>query len=532
MNITLVFPPRTTPTYAPLGLACLAAAAGPRNGRVALVDANLELWNRLCDTDVRLRAMRDFSHGALTRFLNPVAYAENWGFISEARRRINALEIQARRYVNTGELDRELLEMLTVQARRIAENSPETVGFSVMYLDQLPFALAAARYLNSIRSGCRILFGGAAMSALAPEALLKLAGYVDFILVGEGEIPFAALLDGKAYEQLPGCYYRSGGGVAFSGRPAPVPELAGVSMPDFSGLALNEYFNPVPVLPIYGCRGCKWRRCRFCTHNHSFGLHRERPPRAVALEMMNRRISCGCRHFYIVDQYVPPDYLSLLCDAILEMEIDCRFEIMARTIPEYTPELLEKAARAGCCWISWGMESGSQRLLDVMNKGTRVELAETVIHHAAGVGISNLVMMIYGAPTADRASMEETFSFLERVWPDIDGMTASAFVLFDHTAFGNAPGRYGLEVLGRNPTLEIAGQPIFDQKLRFRRTGEPGRAESPLAAVEIAEWERRKVWLPPPAFHGQLCCEHYLLYADAQAAGSRPCPQPCTPRSA
>ena len=525
MRICLVFPPRSSPTYTPLGIACLAASARQAGAPVELFDANLELWNSFCDTNAELAAMREFSHGSLADFRTPARYIERWGHIVDGHARFDELEKLCRQYLAGAGLDSRLAAVLRRQAARVECGTPEAVGFSVMYLDQLPFALALAKYLAASGAGCRLFLGGAAMSALSPAELLAGAPFLDAILEGEGEVPFRGLLAGADWAALPGCYFRENGRVTRSGAPESVRDLGELPIPDFRQLAGNGYFNPLPVLPIYGCRGCKWRRCRFCTHNGSFGRFRARPPMLVAQEMLSRRISCGCRHFYLVDQYVDPVYLDALCDAILDLGLDCRFQIMARTIEEYTPGLLEKAARAGCCWISWGMESGSQRLLDLMNKGTRVGPAEQVIREASAAGISNLLMMIFGAPGANRESMEETFSFLERVWGAIDGMTASAFVLFDRTAFGRNPGGYGLEVLGGNRILDLEGKPIYDLKLRFRRTGEPGRMESPLAAMEIAEWERRKIWLPELPFYGKLCCEHYLLYAgDRPQTGSRPNP--------
>jgi len=242
----------------------------------------------------------------------------------------------------------------------------------------------------------------------------------------------------------------------------------------------------------------------------------------LAKEMLALKLRFGCRHFYFVDQYVDPEYLSALSDAILELKLDCRFQIMARTVAGYTPALLHKAAQAGCCWISWGVESGSQKLLNLMNKGTAPEIALRVLRDASAAGISNLVMMIFGAPGSDARCLEETFAFLDRAWNDIDGMTASAFVLFDQTDFASHPERFGLEILGKNSILGVDGHPVHDLKLRFRRESEPGRSESPLAALEIEKWERYKAWLPELPFHGVLCCEHYLLYADALQASHRP----------
>jgi len=335
------------------------------------------------------------------------------------------------------------------------------------------------------------------------------------------------LLDGLPFAQIPGCWFRERDTVASTGDPAAPDDLSLLPIPDFDRLAGGGYFNPLPVMPIYGSRGCKWRRCRFCAHNRSFGRYRQRPAALVAEEMREKQSRFGCRHFYIADQYVDPLFLNGLSNEILRTGLDCRFQIMARTTPDYTPALLEKAARAGCCWISWGMESGSQRMLDIMNKGTCPDTSLDVIRNASAEGISNLLMMIFGAPGSDPAARDETFSFLERAWSHIDGMTASAFVLFDQTGFSRDPGKYGLKILGGNRILDLEGKPVHDLKLRFYRDTEDGRRESPLAAEEIEAWENRRVWLPPLPFHGKLCCEHYLLYADAKQARMRPgrCPR-------
>ena len=507
----------------PLSLACLAAVASSRKTALDVFDANLELWNHLCDADLSLGAMRAFSHSPLGIFLNSQLYAAQWSCLPDARQQIDALELQARHYLAGDGLDHALRALLTRQSARISGETPETVAFSIMYLDQLPFALALAKFMiHDIHAGCRIVLGGAAMSALAPEELLRAASFVDAVLTGEGELPFAELLDNQPLPLISGCTYREQGTVAFSGPGRVLDHLDLLAMADFSQLADGGYFNPAPVMPLYGSRGCKWRRCRFCAHNQSFGRHRARSAMAVAREMQERRQRYGCRHFYLVDQYVDPHSLNQLSDAILNLGLDCRFQVMARTVGDYTPALLNKAAQAGCCWISWGMESGSQKLLDLMNKGTKPDASLEVIKNAAAEGISNLLMMIFGAPGADAASLDDTCTFLNRAWPFIDGMTASAFVLFDQTEFGRHPGRYGLEILGRNPILNLDGRWIYDQKLRFRRVSESGAGDSPLAAAEIDAWERRKAWLPPLPFHGHLCCEHYLLYADAVQANTRP----------
>jgi hypothetical protein len=523
MRIKLVFPPRTSPTYVPLGIASLYSIALQSEANVGVFDANIDLWNQVCDNDPGFTAMRKFSHAPMGIFLRQEIYERNFRHMPAARQCIDSLARQAKLYLEQGELAPELSLVLTRQSMRICFDDPGTIAFSAMYPDQLAFILAQAKYLSGSGSDAAIIIGGAAMSAISPVELLEAFPFINAIFTGEGEIPFSLLLQGQEYSRIPGSYYRGpDGNIEFSGKTQYLKTLHELAAPDYSCFDLKQYFNPLPVLPMLGGRGCKWRQCSFCSHNSSFGTYRARPVMGLVREMTALRDNFNCRHFYFADQYVDPAFLSELCDTIIAAGLKCSFHIMARTTGEYTPALLEKAARAGCRWISWGMESGSQRLLDIMHKGTEAASSEKVIKAAADVGISNLLMMIFGAPGSDEQCLDETFAFLDKVYGSIDSMTASAFVLFENTKFSRHASRYGLQAIGKNEIFRVNGKVVHDAKLRFRREGENGSGESPLAAREIELWERRKIWLGPQPFVSKLCCEHYLLYADAIKSGNRP----------
>ncbi|MFA7232375.1 MAG: radical SAM protein [Victivallaceae bacterium] len=514
--VKLVFPPRTSPTYIPLGTAYLAAIGGAEE--LSVFDANIELWNHVCDTSAGLTAMRNFSHAPLEVFLCQENYEKHFSHMPEVRRIIDVLERKAKHFIECGELDNDLAQMLLRQSIRIRGGDEcETVAFSIMYTDQLAFAAALAKYLKTICNyGADMVFGGSAMSAVSPLELLDAMPYISAILTGEGEIGFNMLLQNTPHQNIPGAFFRDNNGNVSKNASLYVKDLSQIAFPDFSSFRQNDYFNPEPVMPILAGRGCKWRKCSFCFHNTSFGTYRERPVLAVVQEMIQLQSLYGCRHFYFADQYIAPEELEQLCDTILAAGLACRFQIMARTVAGYTPQLLKKAAMAGCCWISWGMESGSQAMLDIMNKGTDVNISAQVITDAATAGISNLLMMIFGAPGSNSSYLDETFGFLDRIYPHIDAMTASSFILFDQTRFSRDAAKFGLEILGRNELFNIGGKRIHDARLKFKRQGEEGSYESPLGAREIELWERRKVWLPELPFFGKLCCEHYLLYSSSR----------------
>jgi radical SAM superfamily enzyme YgiQ (UPF0313 family) len=225
----------------------------------------------------------------------------------------------------------------------------------------------------------------------------------------------------------------------------------------------------------------------------------------------------GASHSYFVDQYVDAAALAHLSHAILSAGITCRFHIMAHPAGDYGRDVLEQAFAAGCRWISWGLESGSQRLVDLVRKGATVDGAERLLRDSHAVGISNLAMMIFGLPTSTPDDLDMTFAFLDRVYPFLDAMTASNFVLFGNTPFGHDPGRYGMKTLGREELVRIDGKPVHSTRLRFSRAEEDGRFPSDLGRREVDLWRRRRAWMGGAPFLEELSCEHYLIHAARRA---------------
>jgi hypothetical protein len=186
--------------------------------------------------------------------------------------------------------------------------------------------------------------------------------------------------------------------------------------------------------------------------------------------------------------------------------------VLGRPTGDYTSELLEKASVAGCRWISWGVESGSARLLDVAGKGTDPATVREVLKNTHRAGISNLMMMLYGLPGSTDAELEETFRHIEEVYDAVDAMTATSLVLFEGAPFARRAKAYGLSVLGAQEEVRVGGIPIRSTRLDFQESADDGTLRPPRGPVEAAAWHRRRRWLGDVPFLESLSCEHYLLY--------------------
>jgi radical SAM superfamily enzyme YgiQ (UPF0313 family) len=278
------------------------------------------------------------------------------------------------------------------------------------------------------------------------------------------------------------------------------------------------YFTPVPVLPVLFSRGCKWRKCRFCSHNFSFGSYRPKPHLRFVDELEYLHDAHGTSHFYFADQYIGPDDLDRICSAIRERGLKIFFHAMARPEAGYTARVLDAAYGGGCRWISWGIESGSQRLLDICGKGTCVREIEPALRDSHQAGISNLAMMIFGMPGTDDDCFNETLSFAARVSDCVDAFTASAFQLFAGTGFYSQRGKYGLHETGREVLLELDTVQIRSNRVFFTVAGERNEIVEPPHIAEIKKWEQWKWWVRGGTrFFEQLNSEHYLVHASSPA---------------
>lgn len=529
MRTVLVFPPHASPTYVPLGIASLAAYLHREipSCQAALLDVNLTAWEYAAAMTPGGIDCMDFFRGKRGNFLDQEEYSaeqRTWRSIEAALTRLGA---RAKRYLDVGEENAELMALLDLMTVEILSTDPELVGFSLFSLGQIPWTIAMAKRLRSIPSpSLKIILGGAACSAFRADELLRACPAVDGVVVGEGEAGLAALCRGALGKDVPGFIGRGQVGLTRTLKPQ-TSSLRDVPVPGFQDLPLHRYLNPAPVLPMLFSRGCKWRRCRFCAHTSSFSSYRSMKISKCVdhMEELSRRH--GARHFYFADLYVDALDLEVLANNILARGLDVSFHVLGRPTSDFTPERLKKLAMAGCRWISWGVESGSQRLLDIAAKGTSTTVVERVLLDAHAVGISNLMLMIFGLPTSTSADFEATFSFIERMYPYVDAMTASSFALFEGTSFARNAARFGLVPTASQEEVRVDGVSIHSRRLNFLEVAEDGAQRSPRGPVEVEQWRRRRQWLGAVSFLEGVGCEHYLLHVSGLPFGSQ---SPLKPR--
>ena len=482
-KVALIFPPAMHPTGPPLGVANLAAYLR-RNGvagDVKALDLNLAYYDLALKWlgNGRLRmSMRKWSH-AETRerviesfhfvrgrreypLSNIGAYNEHASIYSDFGALLNGLfENFARRMlcglpvpVLAEEFFRELL-------RPVREYHPDITGFSILFSQQLHFSLALAGELKK-EGGGSIVLGGATLSVMPnPEKLLegpvpirveggyreaRLAPLVDFLLVGEGEPGLAALMDygrGAGWKDAPGLV-RVEGGTVVSNPPGMVEDLDQPPLPDFNAEDLPRYHSPEVVLPYLGARGCFWRRCAFCTHRKTYLAYREESVERTVARLAELKERYGARHFSFVDEMVHAGRFSRLSREILKRGLEIEYAAYAKPVASFDRGLLDEMHRSGARMLMWGVESGSQRVLDAMRKGTRAADMERVLMDAHAAGIWSLAFIMFGFPTETMEEWGDTLALLERCSGAVDALSKSRFLLLAGSEVHRRPEDFGI----------------------------------------------------------------------------------------
>jgi len=273
------------------------------------------------------------------------------------------------------------------------------------------FYTDAAGIIGEVRrlSAAPIILGGAGYS-MYPEALLDCSA-ADMGISGEGENAMVQVLSRLERQEplsgIPGLYMRgeSGPERAFAGNldefPLPGPDILEIAA------------GGDPILPVQTRRGCPMK-CAYCSTASIEGTGlRKRSPKKV-VEWIGRWAAHGVRQFYFVDNTfnLPPSYARELCGELAKASLGISWRAIVYPLRLDEP-LAASMAEAGCVEAAVGFESGNEGMLKAMNK--RFGLADTreTCRILKAQGIRRMGFLLLGGPGETRESVEESLAFAD-----------------------------------------------------------------------------------------------------------------------
>lgn len=304
---------------------------------------------------------------------------------------------------------------------RVKKEDAQIVGISAL-TPTFKQGLKLAQAIKEENPGVKIVFGNY-HPTFEYERLLKNCPFVDCVVLGEGERSFLEFVnvvekDGKV-ENVKGIAFRHNGGVVKTPRMPFIQELDELPFPDRTLLEQEYRSEIVGMLGSSGkfttmltSRGCPYG-CRYCACSaFSSRVARFRSPENVLAEM-EQLWSEGYEEVGFVDDnlLLNKKRIEKICDLLKARKIKLNMWAEGR-VDQASRETLIKFARAGCKTIYYGIESGTQEVLDYYGKNITPDLSRNAVANTKKAGIENVLgSFIVGAPIETIDDIRQTFDF-------------------------------------------------------------------------------------------------------------------------
>ena len=258
-----------------------------------------------------------------------------------------------------------------------------------------------------------------------PEQVLSEAPELDVYLRHEYEAVAVRLIDALGREdcnlvEIPGIAYRDGSKIRVNSDAEPVADYDSLPIPAYDLLPVFEnYFINTPAGKpfsiIYTSKGCPYG-CIFCTVARTKWKKRGAAGILEELKYLKENHNIKTVSFFDETFTIDQQRVLKIAQGIREAKLDIRWYCNTR-VELVDEELLQVMYRGGCRGISYGVESGSQRILDDAQKGSTVEQAEKAIRWAKKAGIKTYCSFIFGLPGETQGTVKETIGFVKRTLP-------------------------------------------------------------------------------------------------------------------
>ena len=386
-KILLVYLPFCTPASPPYSITNLYSFLKNNSKHdIGVLDLNLEFHK------LKFPKFQDYYHNI-----------NNWGDYDKVTDDYHKLTAKIYSENNKKVVLGEKPELFDVLLKKITEKKPDIVAFSIVYSSQAFYAYSLIKELT----GVKCVLGGPAVNE-------KLSGVADAVLNNELELLEYISSEKVNHDKLNFNYAL-----------------------DFSICSLDEYFTPKPVIPLKTTSTCYYKGCTFCTH------FTDMPYAEYSLDLIKKTIiNSKQKHFFLIDDMIPVKMLLKIAETVKPLGIHWACQL--RPTKELDKDILKILRESGLIIIMWGVESGNDRVLNLINKGTNVSDIKQVLENSHDVGIKNIVYMIAGFPTETKKEFLETIDFLKDNGANIDLVSFSVFGLQKNTVIYNNPEKFGI----------------------------------------------------------------------------------------
>jgi anaerobic magnesium-protoporphyrin IX monomethyl ester cyclase len=321
---------------------------------------------------------------------------------------------------NADELSMEALEEL------ITRESPDMVGFSVLTFNLLN-CMEVSKLIRKCSPRTTICFGGW-HPTLYPQETLAF-NFIDIIVIGEGELTFRELVTiyhenrrpaEKYLAAINGIGYKTSDGHVIINSPREVVKnLNDLPLPAYDLVDTTKYSNLLAcssqVVTIMTSRGCP-HRCAFCDLRRT--AYRYRTPINI-LEEIRFWVEKGVQEFFIQDDNFTISRKRTIefCRLLIDANLNIKYKISSR-VDCIDDEICQYLKDSGCYRIYFGVESGSQKVVDYLEKGITIQDIKTAFQAAHKHDIDCCAYIMIGVPSETEEDIRLTTRLLNEIKPN------------------------------------------------------------------------------------------------------------------
>ena len=366
----------------------------------------------------------------------------------------------------------EILDLLVAQYSpekirgKLEEYQPQVVGTSCATMNY-PAASRILKVCKSFDPGIVTIIGGPHVSFTARETLMR-APWIDIVVCREGEETSVELI--KAFENekslkgVSGIAFRENGGVVITQPRPPIEDLGDLPFPARHLLPISKYRALGTPASVITSRGCPFG-CIFCSAPKMFGRRvRFRSPRLVVDEIETIHKEFGFERINIVDDTLTVNrrHVKEICGEIMGRSLDIEWSAYSR-VDTITEELLQMMKEAGCRWLCFGIESGSQEILNNIRKGITIEEARRAVRLATEAGINVMASFILGLPGETPETAQKTADLANELLRDYGARYGFHLLApMPGTEVYERADELGIRLLTRNWARYSANEPVAE----------------------------------------------------------------------
>lgn len=216
-------------------------------------------------------------------------------------------------------------------------------------------------------------------------------------VIGEGELPFLKIARGDKAKIF---------------RFEEIENLDTMPFLDFDSFNLKTY---QPVLPLFSSRGCRFK-CAFCSENLLYQKFRQHSAGYMIEELKALKLKYEIGTFVFCDSMInsDTDWLDEFCERLLNEKLNIKWEAQLRVAANFPQELAVKMKKSGCFNLFIGLESGSNRILNLMKKGFDSATAAVFFDRLKSAGLHFEISLIFGYPEETENDFKETVDFISK----------------------------------------------------------------------------------------------------------------------